>query len=82
MLAKGKSSARRFGSYLEFSIHITLLQIRTIVYGIFFFRFYLSRVHREESALLHRVAFRILHACSVVFMIMRFPRTRVSNWRS
>jgi len=23
--------------------------------------------------LLHRVAFRILHACSVVFMIMRFP---------
>jgi hypothetical protein len=23
--------------------------------------------------LLHRIAFRILHACSVVFMIMRFP---------
>lgn len=23
--------------------------------------------------LLHRVAFRILYACSVVFMIMRFP---------
>lgn len=38
-----------------------------------FFRFDSSRVHRQESVLLHRVAFRILHACSVVFMIMRFP---------
>jgi len=26
-----------------------------------------------ESVLLHRVAFRISHTCSVVFMIMRFP---------
>jgi hypothetical protein len=38
-----------------------------------FFTFHSSRVHREESVLLHLVAFRILHACSVVFMIMRFP---------
>jgi len=58
--------------HLGFSISRTLVQVSTASTFVFF-RFHLSRVHRRESVLQHRVAFRISHTYSVVFMIMRFP---------